>query len=119
VPPAYNVPPEALEGEMQAELDADEKQDEILANAGVYPLPFHTNVVVTILVIAGVVIAFLGFLFWLDIGGLQFPSSMALASDWGSGMAIFLVVLGILCILAGIIIAARYRRDPYEMQPIR
>lgn len=120
MPPAYNVPPEDLDGEMQAELDAEERQDEILAHAGIYDLPLRHEYRWKILVIIGAVLAVLGFLFWFAIGGLEWPSSFALPSAWGSALSIFLVVLGLGCLVAGIVFAFQDRGDDSsEMEPIR
>jgi len=34
-------------------------------------------------------------------------------------MSIFLALLGLLCLIAGVVLGLAYRRDPYEMRPIR
>lgn len=101
------------------ELDADERQDEILANAGVYPLPARPGMVWKFLVVFGAIVAILGFLFWLRIGGLRLPDVSALPWALGSLMAIFLLALGLVCLVAGVVLGGRYHRDPYEMRPIR
>jgi hypothetical protein len=34
-------------------------------------------------------------------------------------MSIFLALLGLACLIAGVALGMAYRRDPYEMRPIR
>jgi len=114
-----SVPPDALEAELSAERDADERQDEILANAGQYDLPLRAGLRWKVLVVLGVIVTLLGFVFWLNIGGLRVPDVSSLPWALGSLMAMFLAVLGLICLIVGIVLGARYRRDPYEMEPIR
>ena len=103
----------------QEELDADEEQDEILTRAGVEDFPLHRSFVWKFLVGFGLVVLITGFAFWTEIGGLRLPSFVFVPSAIGSLLAIFLVVLGLACLIAGIALYARQRRDPYEMEPIR
>lgn len=104
---------------VNAELDADESQDEILAKAGVYDIPFDRPVLSKILVVIGVVILAFGLLFWYQINGLMWPSLSPLGPALMPLLAIFLSALGLGCLLAGIGFAIAYRHDPYDMKPIR
>jgi hypothetical protein len=104
---------------LQAEYDADERQDEILFKGGIYPLPFRRGLLWKILVVVGAVILFFGLLFWAQIGGLRFPNLSFIPAVLMPLMSIFLALLGLVCLLAGVVLGLLYRRDPYEMQPIR
>ncbi len=110
---------ESPEDLYQAELDADETQDEILNKGGIYPLPFRQSVLWKVLLAIGVPILFLGLVFWYQISGFQFPSLSNFGAALMPLLAIFLVVLGAGCVIAGIAVAARSSRDPYDMEPIR
>lgn len=109
----------AWDGIPSEELDADERQDEILVNAGVLERPSRPGMVWRFLVIFGIIVLVIGFVFWFEIGGLRFPDVTFLPWALGPLMAIFLFFLGLICLIAGIVLAARNRRDPYEMRPIR
>jgi len=110
---------ESTEELYQAELDADEAQDEILSKGGIYPMPFRRDLLSKILVIIGVPILVLGLLFWYQIGGLRFPNLSFVGAALMPLLSIFLAVLGLGCLVAGVALAVSGRRDPYEMRPIR
>jgi len=110
---------ESRDDMIRAEYDADEKQDEILFKAGVYEMPSRRSLVWKFLVIFGVVVLLLGLAFWAQIGGLRFPNLSFLPAALMPLMSIFLALLGLLCLIAGVVLGLAYRRDPYEMRPIR
>jgi len=113
------VPVDSRDDLIQAEYDADERQDEILFKGGIYPMPLHRALAWKILVVVGAVMLLFGLLFWAQIGGLRFPNLSFLPSALMPLMSIFLALLGLFCVIGGVVMAAAYRRDPYEMQPIR
>lgn len=101
------------------ELDAEETQDEILARSGVYNLPHGSAIVWETLVVLGVVVMVLGFLFWYGIAGIHLPAVDFPGVALGLSLAVLLVILGVIALVAGIALYGRHRRDPYEMKPIR
>ena len=110
---------ESRDDMISAEYDADAKQDEILFKAGVYEMPSRRSLVWKFFVIFGVVVLLLGLVFWARIGGLRFPDLSFVPGALMPLMSIFLALLGLVCLIAGVALGMAYRRDPYEMRPIR
>ena len=104
---------------VRAELNADEKQDEILFKAGLYEMPSQRALVWKFLIVFGAVTLFFGLWFWAQVGGLHVLAVPLVPGSIMSALAIFLILLALGCLVAGIAMALSYRRDPYEMRPIR
>lgn len=103
----------------EAELDADERQEEILAHTGIYNLPGSSGLRGKFLIVFGVVITILGAILWHKIGGISPPAIDLLGVELGLALAIFLALLGLGCLIDGILLVRRNRRDFYEMKLIR
>lgn len=103
----------------ERELEAEEREDEILARAGVYALPLPSAMVWKFLIVFGVVVMILGFIFWGAVLGISLPAIDIPGVALGLSLAVFLVILGLVALICGIALFARNRRDPYDMKPIR
>lgn len=107
-----------MSAEIEAELDADVEQDEILAKSGMYnvaPLPGTGG---RFLVGIGIVMTLVGVLLELMVAGYVFPIPDSFPTPLGSALVLAVGIAGGVCLVAGLVRLAMDRRNPDELRPI-
>lgn len=99
--------------------EVDELEDErILAQTGVISESFQPSQVWKILIGCGVILIVVGVVVWYVFGGLSTPNLSVVPGGFESLMALVVVVLGIVCVIAGIALLGTLRREPRDLKPI-